>query len=147
MARTTGLNSKVYAGLPLFSQVGISKTGTTPTNENYSVGANSGYIGAEDLELSRETTKNGYDLDRPARVYSISQSGKPVNLWKTSTRDAIRICSHPRSHGKMYGSEWFYCWTQHDVEGKQNKVKPAFKDDGRLKNFEGLEDVQILGVY
>lgn len=34
-----------------------------------------------------------------------------------------------------------------DVEGEQNKVKPAFKDDGRLKKFEGLEDIKILGVY
>ena len=111
------------------------------------INANSGFIGEEDLKLSKKTTANGYDLNRPARVYSISERGKPVNLWKVSTRDAMRICQHPKSHGKMYGGEWFYCWTQHDVDGEQNKVKPSFKDDGRLKKFEGLEDIKIFGTY
>lgn len=137
MARTTVLNKIDYNVLPLFGEAFSKKRDV----------ANSGYIGVEDLELSRETTKNGYDLERPARVYSISQHGKVVNLWKVSTRDAMRICSHPKSSGKMFGGEWFYCWTQHDVDGEQNKVKPAFRDDGRLKKFEGLEDVKILGVY
>lgn len=137
MARTTALNKIDYTGLPLFDEA-LSEKKTV---------ANSGYIGVEDLELLKETTKNGYDLERPARVYSISQHGKVVNLWKVSTRDAMRICSHLKSSGTMFGGEWFYCWTQHDVDGKQNKAKPAFTDDGRLKKFEGLEDVKILGVY
>lgn len=147
MARTTALNESVYDSLPLFDQLAFSKKETTTTTEDSSVTANSGYIGVEDLELSKETTKNGYDLERPARVYSISEKGKPTNLWLVSTRDAIRICSHPKSHGKMYGGEWFYCWSQHDINGEQNKVKPVFRDDGRLKKFEGLEDIKILGVY
>lgn len=132
----------------------ISKKKQPPVTEKSSVtgnkkkrSANSGFIGADDIALLKETTKNGYDLDRHARVYAVSASGKVVNLWKVSTRDAMRICAHPKSHGKMYGREWFYCWSQHDIKGEQDKVKPAFKDDGRLKKFEGLEDVQILGRY
>lgn len=107
--------------------------------------ANSGFVSDEDVALSRQADRDGYDLDKLARVYSVSEKGGVTNLWIMTTRDAMRVCSHPRSHGVLCGSEWFYCWTQHDLYGDIDKrKKPKFKDDGRLKKWEGLEDIKII---
>lgn len=112
------------------------------------ISANSDYIGAADLELSRKTTRDGYDLDAPARVYSVSKGGTIHNLWVMSTRDAMRVCSHPKSHGKMHGSEWFYCWTQHDVRGEiDRRLKDKIVKDDRILTWEGCEDIRILHKF
>ena len=135
MARKV-VNKAEYGQLSLFSQSSDKRS------------MNSGFVGEDDCRLAEETRLNGYDLDRPARVYSVSRGGRVQNLWIMTTRDAMRVCSHPKSKGRRYGGEWFYCWTQHDIGGNLEKNRVAhFKDDGRLKTFEGIEDIKILRSF
>lgn len=83
-------------------------------------------------------------LDSPAYVAIVSKHTGPQRtrvLWKTTIRDARRVCSDPRTASRNSMLVWY---SQGSI-GKQGKDWHYVTDDGRFDALLAELDVQVTG--